>query len=630
MRSFWSLIIACALFYFAAAAPLSAQTRIMPLGDSITQGGQTYASYRYELWFMLEQAGYVVDFVGQQNQLNGNSTPDAAAYPNYFTTFDRDHEGYWGWRTDEILTIIDTAAAQGLPDIVLIHLGTNDIGQLGATGVTNADANLRTIIDRVRLVNANAVFLLAQVIPIGMGTTYFNNADQVDSLNAVVDSVAAAMTTGPSPVVVVDQNAGFDVNTMMQGDGLHPNFLGEAQMASVWLSELANYLTGGNPPPQISITAPANGASFVSPADISATADATDANGSVSEVRFFVDGILAATDTLSPYEYDWLGVTAGNYTLTAEAEDDEGAIAPANPVSVTVLPPGSGIPVTVSNHSFEEPILGDSLLASGPGLVGGWNFSGTASTFTGIFNPPAESYPTAGGSNPPTGAHGANVAFLFNNGGPADSVSAEQVLSDSLLADMEYTLTVAIGQFLPNQPYAFSTYAGYRVELLAGGTVIGFDEDSFTPPVGAFQDAFFTVRSDSLNPSLIGEPLRIRLDIAATDAQRSSHFDNVRLTRSAINTTGIPDQKPLPLLLHAYPNPFSHRLVVEPAQEAAGVVRIFDNQGRLVQSSPPIRSGARFVWDGTDEGGRAVASGVYFVRLENGTRGATQRVVRLP
>ena len=41
-----------------------------------------------------------------------------------------------------------------------------------------------------------------------------------------------------TPVILVDHNTGFDLDTMMQPDGLHPNLAGEAFMAGVWLASL--------------------------------------------------------------------------------------------------------------------------------------------------------------------------------------------------------------------------------------------------------------------------------------------------------------------------------------------------------------------------------------------------------
>ncbi len=538
----WLVAIA-ALSALLATNPADAQTRLLPLGDSITHGGQQHASYRYPLWFDLGQASYVVDFVGRESEIFGGDPPNLAWYPDYLTVFDPDHEGYWGFRTDQIAGFIDAAAVAANPDIVMIHLGTNDIGQNGAAGVTAADTNLRFIIDRLRVQNPSVTVLIARVIPIGPGTSYFTNAAQVGPLNAVVDQIAVDLDTAMSPVLVVDQNTGFDLGTMMQSDGLHPNTAGEAFMADQWEATLTTLLSPGNPPPSVTLTAPADGQSFSDPASIVLTADASDLNGSVSEVRFYAGAQLLGSDATAPYSLTWNSAPLGTHVLTAEAEDDQLATTISAAVTIDVVPTGGPISIPIANASFEDPPLADGALASGPGNLGGWIFSASANTFLGIFDPPAGSYPTAGGAGTPTGADGSNVAFLFNDGGPMEFVEATQTLGEVLTAGQVYELRVAIGRFLPDQPYAFSTYAGYTIELLAGSTPIASETDGADPPEGAFTEASASVHANAVDPALLGQPLTIRLGIATNEIDRSTHFDDVRLFRTP--AAAVPSASPL-------------------------------------------------------------------------------------
>src|SRR3982751_4842369 len=62
--------------------------RVMPLGDSITEGTQVPGGYRIGLWQRVSSNGYRVDFVG--SQFNGPSNLG-----------DHDHEGHPGWRIDQ-------------------------------------------------------------------------------------------------------------------------------------------------------------------------------------------------------------------------------------------------------------------------------------------------------------------------------------------------------------------------------------------------------------------------------------------------------------------------------------------------------------------------------------------------
>src|SRR5688500_13073151 len=85
---------------------------IMPLGNSVTQGDPSHFTYRYILWQKLNTAGCSFNYVGSQNT-NSGGTP---TYPNM--SFDRDHEGHWGWRADELLAGLPGWLAGYTPDIV--------------------------------------------------------------------------------------------------------------------------------------------------------------------------------------------------------------------------------------------------------------------------------------------------------------------------------------------------------------------------------------------------------------------------------------------------------------------------------------------------------------------------------
>src|SRR5512139_1700018 len=72
-----------------ANAESNGGVRIMPLGDSITDGTQVPGGYRIGLWQRLAATGHRVDFVG--SQFNGPANLG-----------DHDHEGHPGWRIDQI------------------------------------------------------------------------------------------------------------------------------------------------------------------------------------------------------------------------------------------------------------------------------------------------------------------------------------------------------------------------------------------------------------------------------------------------------------------------------------------------------------------------------------------------
>lgn len=116
---------------------------------------------------------------------------------------------------------------------------------------------------------------------------------------------------------------------------------------------------GGNPAPTVSITAPANNASFAAPASVTITANAADANGTVSKVEFFQGSTKLGEDASSPYSFAWTGVAAGTYSLTAKATDNGGASTTSTAVTVVV----NGT-VPSNDFCFEaESALGQSAFA---------------------------------------------------------------------------------------------------------------------------------------------------------------------------------------------------------------------------------------------------------------------------
>ena len=95
-----------------------------------------------------------------------------------------------------------------------------------------------------------------------------------------------------------------------------------------------------NTPPTVSLSAPADGATYTAPATIDLTASASDSDG-IDRVEFYQGSSLLGTATASPYSYTWNNVPAGTYTLTAKAYDSLGASTVTAPVNVTVSSGGT-------------------------------------------------------------------------------------------------------------------------------------------------------------------------------------------------------------------------------------------------------------------------------------------------
>jgi subtilisin family serine protease len=99
-----------------------------------------------------------------------------------------------------------------------------------------------------------------------------------------------------------------------------------------------------------------------------------------------------------------------------------------------------------------------------------------------------------------------------------------------------------------------------------------------------------------------------------------------------------PDIAPVLALAPPRPNPFGPNALVPvtiPGEAGAAVtirLRIYSSGGTLVRTlvDGPVGAGEQsFPWDGLDDAGRSVPSGVYYVRLEAPSGGAEEKIVRV-
>ncbi|MCA9002431.1 MAG: hypothetical protein KDB61_10935 [Planctomycetes bacterium] len=232
-------------------------TRVMCIGDSNTEGVQGYASYRYPLWFELRMAGYPVSFVGTRFTVeneNGTTIPDLNLFGRYYTYFDRDHQAYSGYRTDQVLPLIAPAVANETPEVVLIMLGTNDVGQRGSIGATDGVTNIYKIIQAVRSQAPATIFFVASIPPIEPGTWYHNNAGYVAAFNYNLAAQIPTWNTALSPVTFVDVHGALNPATDLLADGLHLNVTGQNAAAHAFRLAISSVFTGGYLPSPVTTT----------------------------------------------------------------------------------------------------------------------------------------------------------------------------------------------------------------------------------------------------------------------------------------------------------------------------------------------------------------------------------------
>lgn len=95
-------------------------------------------------------------------------------------------------------------------------------------------------------------------------------------------------------------------------------------------------LTNNGTPPTCSLTAPSNGQYYATPQSVTLTANATDADGTVSSVEFYVNGISLGSDATAPYTLNWNIPANGTYAIKAVATDDVGNTTTSNTNTINV------------------------------------------------------------------------------------------------------------------------------------------------------------------------------------------------------------------------------------------------------------------------------------------------------
>jgi lysophospholipase L1-like esterase len=200
-----------------ASAESNGGVRIMPLGDSITEGTQVPGGYRIGLWQRLTGGGYRVDFVG--SQFNGPSTLG-----------DHDHEGHPGWRIDQIDANIVGWLNTYQPHDVLLHIGTNDI--LQNSNVSGAPSRLSTLIDHITATAPGAEVFVAQIIPLANS----GQENAVRTFNAAIPGIVQSKANAGKHVHLVDQHSALTAADLT--DGIHPTASGYDKMAAVWYNAL--------------------------------------------------------------------------------------------------------------------------------------------------------------------------------------------------------------------------------------------------------------------------------------------------------------------------------------------------------------------------------------------------------
>lgn len=204
------------------------EVRVMAVGDSITHGVPVpvpSASWRLPFTLSLNEDGCLFEMVGSQSTNEGHS---ALVSP---------HESYSAHQAGHFITGftnyagtndgIFSSTATYSPDVVLLHIGTNDAVQEQDNQETlqEIDQIITTILD------TDSDVLVANIIP----TFTEDHLDGVDArimeLGSMIEAYVAQLAN--PDVIMVDVRSGF-TQDLMYDDGIHPNDRGSEHIADAF------------------------------------------------------------------------------------------------------------------------------------------------------------------------------------------------------------------------------------------------------------------------------------------------------------------------------------------------------------------------------------------------------------
>ncbi|MES1188028.1 MAG: SGNH/GDSL hydrolase family protein [Myxococcales bacterium] len=216
--------------------------KVLPLGDSITFGvnDEGNGGYRGPLFAAAVAGAKKITFTGSVS--NGPSMVSGQTFP-------KKNEGHSGWGISEvtpysnnnagIATMIPNPAfssgSGGTPEIILLHIGTNDSGSFTAAQM---QTDLKGLLDKLFTNAPNALVVLAQIIPLG----YDPNNAVIKAYNQSLPGIVQDRAGAGKHIVLVDMSTGYSVGTMFGSDNIHPNTAGYKFMADKWYAAISSLL----------------------------------------------------------------------------------------------------------------------------------------------------------------------------------------------------------------------------------------------------------------------------------------------------------------------------------------------------------------------------------------------------
>ncbi|MCC6433659.1 MAG: hypothetical protein IT196_01375 [Acidimicrobiales bacterium] len=221
--------------------------RIMPLGDSLTQGDDpadpmSPQSYRGALEARLHAAGYAFDFVGSdRTPARGGTDADNEGHGG-FTIGPDESTLCTGCPPANLRAHLDGWLDEARPDVIILLIGVNDLFPMDRTTAAgayrpvrpeDAPAKLDALVDRIAELAPQAEIMVASYPPVPVFRTAGpETRARFDALNDAARTIGTS--GGRLHYIPLAEQLAVDwtlVDTI--GDGLHPSPPGSDKIAAV-------------------------------------------------------------------------------------------------------------------------------------------------------------------------------------------------------------------------------------------------------------------------------------------------------------------------------------------------------------------------------------------------------------
>jgi len=169
-------------------------------------------------------------------------------------------------------------------------------------------------------------------------TAYFLDWDSDNQRVQRVELLDASSGAVLSNTVISNFSAGVYLSWPVRG---------ELRLRLTSLAGLGAVVSGfffdgqANLAPIVTLTSPSGQTSLTAPVDVLLAAEATDVDGTIDGVQFFLDGRLLSTVRQAPYAFLWTNALAGNHQILAAATDNLGDASWTAPAPIAIRLPRS-------------------------------------------------------------------------------------------------------------------------------------------------------------------------------------------------------------------------------------------------------------------------------------------------